>query len=307
MGQTSIPWTDYTFNPVRGCADISPGCDNCYAKAIAIRFPDTMGKWGPKDKGVRIVAPPARWEALRVMNMKSAQRKKPTRIFCASAADILEEWTGPILSYHENRSYTTHITNDGSWTINEADGIRLLTYNDVRGRLWHDVRRNKWLTYQFLTKRTNRLQQRLPEDPPINFQLGASAENQEWAEKRFDDLLRSPVATTFASLEPLLGPIDVAPWLQGPRRLEWIIIGGESGTDSRPCEASWIESIVEQCKGAKVPVFVKQMGSTWAKKRGFFDSDFKAEKIHNLPAHLRVREFPPDAIPQGVPNQESLF
>lgn len=61
----------------------------------------------------------------------------------------------------------------------------------------------------------------------------------------------------FLSLEPLLedlGTLDLA-------GISWCIVGGESGPGARPCNLAWIRSIVEQCKAANVPVFVKQLGS----------------------------------------------
>ena len=99
-----------------------------------------------------------------------------------------------------------------------------------------------------------------PCDWPLpNVWLGTSAENQEQADKRIPSLVQMPAALRFVSLEPLLGPIDLKPkWLE---RLDWVIVGGESGPKARPCNLKWILDIVQQCKAAGVPCFVKQLGT----------------------------------------------
>ena len=80
------------------------------------------------------------------------------------------------------------------------------------------------------------------------------------ADERMPLLLRTPAALRFASVEPMLGPVDLRPWLSDGRRLDWVIVGGESGPGARPCKLSWIREIVDQCARAGVPVFVKQLG-----------------------------------------------
>ena len=90
--------------------------------------------------------------------------------------------------------------------------------------------------------------------------LGVSVEDQRRADERMPLLLRTPAALRFASVEPMLGPVDLRPWLSDGRRLDWVIVGGESGPGARPCKLSWIREIVDQCARAGVPVFVKQLG-----------------------------------------------
>jgi protein gp37 len=147
--------------------------------------------------------------------------------------------------------------------------------------------------------------------------LGVSVEDQATADERIPILLQTPAAVRFISAEPLLGPMDLTRSVQGvcddgcsstarecdeyrrrgkiaccPEcrhpKLDWVIVGGESGPRARPCDLAWIRSITEQCQAAGVPVFVKQLGSQWydraARCGDFADVEF--------PVDLRVREFP---------------
>ena len=67
---------------------------------------------------------------------------------------------------------------------------------------------------------------------------------------------RKKVSGIFLSCEPLLEPVDI----DSPP-VNWVIAGGESGPGARPCDVAWVRSIQDQCKAAKVPVFIKQLGS----------------------------------------------
>lgn len=115
-----------------------------------------------------------------------------------------------------------------------------------------------------------------------NLWLGTSIENQQTADERIPHLLQVPAAVRFLSAEPLLGPVDLnlksdasKHWdgqsfrqssldMQAAdkrgRNIHWVIIGGESGPGARPCNVDWIRGIVDQCKAAGVPCFVKQLG-----------------------------------------------
>jgi protein gp37 len=130
--------------------------------------------------------------------------------------------------------------------------------------------------------------------PLPNVWLGTSVENQATADERIPHLLRVPAAVRFLSMEPLLGPVDLrrvrfAPtqtvdaftgrwsWneayphtdggfadLSGKKEnasIRWVIVGGESGPNSRSCNIDGIRSIIKQCHAAGVPCFVKQLGA----------------------------------------------
>ncbi|MEO1279569.1 MAG: DUF5131 family protein, partial [Planctomycetota bacterium] len=102
--------------------------------------------------------------------------------------------------------------------------------------------------------------------PLSNVWLGTSVEDQAAADERIGHLLRCPAAVRFLSCEPLLGAVDLADWLpwgehDEATKIDWVIAGGESGPGARPCDLAWLRSIVDQCAGARVPCFVKQLGA----------------------------------------------
>jgi protein gp37 len=145
-----------------------------------------------------------------------------------------------------------------------------------------------------------------PLDGPLpNVWCGVSVENQKWADTRIPALAETPAAVRFLSCEPLLGPVDLSPWLGTahecagvpmpsgsipPRAhtvdcctnpvLDWVIVGGESGPGHRPMDIAWLESIAGQCRDAGVPVWVKQ------------DSGPRAGQQGRIPDDLWVHEFP---------------
>lgn len=112
--------------------------------------------------------------------------------------------------------------------------------------------------------------------PLPNVWLGVSVDCQAHADARIPLLLETPAALRFVSAEPLLGQIDFGDalaeqghesggpqgWVVTREPLDWVIVGGETGRDARPCDVEWIRQIVRQCKAAGVPVFVRQIGST---------------------------------------------
>lgn len=112
MGQqTSIAWTDHTFNPWRGCTKISPGCANCYAARDSKRFPAVRGVWG--DEGTRVVAAESTWMEPEKWNRAAAKAGKRRRVFCASLADVFEDWRGPMLDHFETELCVCH--GCGAW------------------------------------------------------------------------------------------------------------------------------------------------------------------------------------------------
>lgn len=152
--------------------------------------------------------------------------------------------------------------------------------------------------------------------PLPNVWLGTSVEDQEAADERIPHLLKCPAAVRFLSCEPLLGPVDLTAYFGGTYvglpgdnvhpnynfGIEWVIAGGESGLGARPCDVAWVRSIVEQCKAASVPVFVKQLGSNAVLKvtpgvEMFSCKDRKGGDPSEWPEDLRVREFPVGATP----------
>jgi len=131
-------------------------------------------------------------------------------------------------------------------------------------RVFDVMRRADWHTFQILTKRADRLEQLASELPwPPNVWMGVSVEREEYT-FRIDHLRRTPAAIKFLSLEPLLGPLqrlDLA-------KIDWVIVGGESGPRARPMDPSWASDIRDQCRRARVPFFFKQWGGRNKKAAG---------------------------------------
>ncbi|MGI0034293.1 MAG: DUF5131 family protein [Nitrososphaera sp.] len=120
--------------------------------------------------------------------------------------------------------------------------------------------------------------------PLKNVWLGVSVENQETADERIPLLLRTPAALRFASYEPALGPVNFGPFLSGGINLDWAIIGGESGPKARRFDLGWAREAIVQYKAAKIPVFMKQLGSVIGPGKG--------GDMSLWPLELRIREIP---------------
>jgi len=121
-----------------------------------------------------------------------------------------------------------------------------------------------WHRFQILTKRSDRLLELNPKlSWNFNIWMGVSVENQEYT-LRVDHLRKVGAKIKFISFEPLLGPIPDL----NLRGIDWVIVGGESGHQARPMDASWAVDIRNQCQKMKVPFFFKQWGGSSRKKTG---------------------------------------
>lgn len=233
MGKDSrIEWTHHTFNPWWGCVKVSAACDHCYAETWARRLGEDV--WGPHSP--RRFFGDAHWKQPLRWNREAADDSVRRRVFCASMADVFEN----------RKELVPH-------------RLRLLELVD-------DTPNLDWL---LLTKRIHLVRKQLPKgyEFPTNVWLGATVEDSESAQKRLSYLLdfKTP-SVRFVSCEPLLGEVDLRPYLkrsaQGTR-IDWVIAGGESGAGARPMEPQWPDKIREQCQQAKVPFHFKQWGH-WA-------------------------------------------
>lgn len=253
--QGGIAWTDATFNPVRGCRKLSAGCAHCYAAELSRVNPGVLGTWGAN--GQRVVSPDG-WEArFDAWEKKAAKAGKPMRVFVNSMWDPGE---GPDVNGKEGR-----------------DGPRA-EYLPVLLKLVQIARRCPHLQLQMLTKRPwnlvvwwRKLAWYMTDDAtgktvewPTNLWVGASTENQEEADERIPWLMQFPAAVRFLSVEPMLGPVDLAGWAIDAEgsypldRLAWVIAGCESGRGARPMGLGWVRSLRDQCVAAGVPFFFKQ-------------------------------------------------
>ena len=142
---------------------------------------------------------------------------------------------------------------------------------DYLSDVWNTMLEADWHQYQILTKRpipAARLIKDLGLELPPHIWLGVSVESQEWANRRIPVLLDIPAKVRFLSCEPLLGPLDLAPYMDG---LDWVIDGGESGSGRRPASYDWFRSIRDQCAVGGVAYFHKQGNAYWSGKDRILD------------------------------------
>jgi protein gp37 len=243
-------------------------------------------------------------------------------VFCASLADVFED--RPELEHPRRRLFelisdTPHLDwllltkrPENAWWMLQRE------YNDRVGAVLsaaHDGRGTVPTVW-----------------PLPNVWLGVTAEDQERADERIPILLATPAAVRFVSYEPALGPIDFScsvgsgcgalslGWTfsagQGdhhpsgdgrggwwsdlghmpgePPQVDWVIVGGESGSRARPFDVQWARDTITQGRAAGTPVFVKQLGAVPVTEGRELDlvHDRKGGDMSEWPEDLRVREFP---------------
>ncbi|RYE46698.1 MAG: phage Gp37/Gp68 family protein [Hyphomicrobiales bacterium] len=229
---SSIEWTEATWNPVAGCTIVSPGCTNCYAMRLAHRL-DLMGL--DKYEGLtRRSGGRAKWNgAIRLdhgtLDLPRAWRRGRL-IFVNSMSDL----------FHED--------------------VPLAFIQ----RVFMTMEETPRHTYQVLTKRAERLKELSPHIRwPQNVWMGVSVENTDYVD-RIDFLRDTGARVKFLSLEPLLGPLDNL----NLSSIDWVIAGGESGPGARPMDIEWVRSIRDQCEAAGVAFHFKQWGGVNKKRAG---------------------------------------
>ncbi len=318
--KSKIEWTDTTWNPVRGCTKISPGCKNCYAETFAERWRGVPGHPYEQGFGLRLVPEkldePLRW-------------KKPRRIFVNSMSDLFQE--GVPAEFIDQVFMRMARCHWHTFQVLTKRPERMLKYLQ---RFMPDGQ--GWLTPNGRNAVTASCSLADNNFPIRNVWLGISVENQQYADERIPLLLQTPAAKRFVSYEPALGPVDFSricdgtydavegtnfedlnPWPDRHTHLDWVIVGGESGPGARPFNVQWARSVVQQCKAAGVACFVKQLGGSpmehpsqireWPpeSQRRFkcLDTvgplvkmmlqDRKGGDMAEWPDDLRVRQFPP--------------
>ncbi|WP_174297247.1 phage Gp37/Gp68 family protein [Sphingomonas bacterium] len=244
--RSAIEWTDHTFNGWIGCTKIGPGCDHCYAEVLATT---RLGvPWGPGAQRRRTAA--STWNQPRRWNRRAAAAGVRERVFCSSLADVFD---------------------------NEVSA-------EWRADLFRLIRETPNLDWLLVTKRIGNAA-RMAEVAggwPANVWLGATIVSQAEADRDAPKLLSTDgPRIRFLSMEPLLGPVDLTmlhyagltninaltgahglamPMQGAGPRLDWIIVGGESGPGARPMHPGWVRSLRDQCASVGVPLFFKQWG-----------------------------------------------
>jgi protein gp37 len=232
MADTSIEWTDATWNPVAGCTILTAGCTNCYAMRMAARL-EAMGV--EKYKGLtRKSGGRAKWTGKLFLDRKSlaipATWSKPRRVFVNSMSDL----------FH-------------------AD-----VPTDFIAEVWQVMADTPRHTYQILTKRPDRMIEIVPSLRKLpNVWLGTSVEDDRVLH-RIDELRRVPAAIRFISFEPLIGSVAGA----NLSDIHWAIVGGESGPQARYMDPAWVDEIFEASGRYGAAFFFKQWGGRNKKATG---------------------------------------
>ena len=221
MSQSSIEWTEMTWNPTTGCTKVSAGCKFCYAEIMSRRL-QAMGVEKYKD-GFQLrlhqdaLLIPYTW-------------KSPKIVFVNSMSDLFHKDVP--LSFIQ--------------------------------KVFKTMNENPQHTFQVLTKRADIL---LKHDKYLswshNIWMGVSVENEN-VKSRIDYLRQTNARVKFLSCEPLIGPLQN----MNLEKIDWVIVGGESGRKPRPMDVDWVLEIQSQCLKSKVAFFFKQWGGTNKKKTG---------------------------------------
>lgn len=276
--KTGIEWTDATWNPVTGCSKVSAGCKHCYAEREWPRMTKLVPAYAGRDftdvrtHGDRLDQP-IRWAKRRMIFVNSMS----DLFHPAVPDDFIDSVFGVMWACLYGR--------------NEQDGhiFQVLTKRADRMRDYFSTdRREAWarsavhhgggIDPDGIWDQTMNY-----EGPHPRIWLGVSVEDQAAADERIPLLLDTPAAVRWISAEPLLGPVSLR-WLaafpenapnvslhpsgttnhlDGLRRLDWVVVGGESGPKARPMHPQWARSLRDQCQAAGVSFLFKQWGE-WA-------------------------------------------
>jgi protein gp37 len=234
MADTSIEWTDATWNPVAGCTVLTAGCTNCYAMRMAARL-EAMGT-----------------EKYQGLTRKSGKRAVWTGKITLDekALDIPKAWSKPRRVFVNSMSDLFHPEVPVNFIL----------------LVWQVMQATPRHTYQILTKRPERMAEVLAGTDFAtlpNVWLGASIEDGNVLD-RLDTIRSVPAAVRFVSLEPLIGSVangDLA-------GIDWAIVGGESGPGAREMKPEWVDEIEAMCRRSGTAFFFKQWGGKNKKAAG---------------------------------------
>jgi protein gp37 len=286
MKNSNIEWTDHTFNPWEGCTKVSPGCANCYAATRNARFGGgTATNWGKGAPRRRTSAEnwkqPVKWNREAAWNERDAEAcgRDPgprPRVFCASLADWLDdevpiEWLADLLALIQATPYLDWLLltkRPQNWRARMREALEVLREESAGDGETSAVQVMvaKWLAGH----------------APGNVWIGTTAEDQPRADERIPHLLRIPARARFLSCEPLLGPVRLGGALYSDydkaarqdqllvpaggftnAKVNWVIVGGESGPGARPMHPQWARDLRDECEEAGTHFFFKQWGE-WA-------------------------------------------
>lgn len=309
---SSIEWTDATWNPVTGCDEVSPGCAHCYAKTFAERWRGIEGHHFEQGFDLRLwhsrLDQPLRW-------------KRPRRIFVNSMSDLFHEDVPD--SFIDLVFAVMSAADHHVFQILTKRPERMRNYLLHRSdtRLWESLKA-RWPNDD--EGRREALRARLTGSPtapaPLeNVWLGVSIENRRFV-SRADVLRQTPAAVRFISAEPLLGPLvpedfgrGYGDFLFGPgaerkwpdghvgpmldlRGIDWLIVGGESGPRHRRVDPAWVRALRDYSQlqipgtpwAARTSFFFKQWGGVRSKAGG---RELDGTTWNEFPRHLLPSQF----------------
>ena len=311
---SSIEWLNggETWNPIKArrksdgkkgwaCVRISPGCEHCYSEAQNVQCGSNPTRHGT---GLKYTVPSLDQVELYLdeeVLMQPLHWRKGKLVFPCSMTDwmadfVPDEWRDKMLAVMALTQQHTYLS---------------LTKRADRQQKYMTALRREGPTHGYVALMYGRPARAFPSEfkhlpfnnesrmpwPLPNLWLGVSAEDQQRADERIPQLLQTPAAIRWASLEPLLGPITLTKYLNaveftghlseqpkdgdidlrdnadfhhlanaafrhiGGELLDWGVIGLESGGKARPGNIEWIRHLVMQFRAAGVPVFVKQLGA----------------------------------------------
>lgn len=311
---TTIAWAQRSWNPLKGCSMARGselgGCERCYACRLAAT---RLGGPGQPYEGLaRVTRSGPRWTGeVRFVPEHLEDPLKwqaPSRIFTASMSDphhehVPWEWLDQIAAVIQLSHWHEHLL-----LTKRAERLREYwahpeTEARVHGAMAQLVLRSSRAA---MASRTYR--QQPYRFPPANLWLGVSVEDPATAERRIPDLLATNAAVKWVSYEPALASVNFHRVADGrgytfdalSRKggiafregvgLDWVVVGGESGPGARAMKAGWAKDVIDQCRDAGVPVFMKQAGTLLAREWGCRDR--KGEDVTEFPEAFRVREYP---------------
>ena len=283
MADTKIDWATDVWNPVTGCTPAGAGCANCYAKGIAKRF------WGNrKFSDVQChddrLDQPLRWRKPRTIFVnsmgdlfhKDVPEEFIDRVFAAIAVCswhtfiVLTKRPERMREYLSNRNKCVDCWEDAAHEDHDiVEQVRFDDFPNESNTMLEKLRR--------VEEGMDNIS-RYSKRPLPNLILGVSASNQAEVDRAVPFLLDTPAACRCVSLEPLLGPVSLR--IEGAEtgtlynaltgefsgnddrgpRLDWVIVGGETGKNARPMYSTWVKTVRDQCKAAGTAFFFKQWG-----------------------------------------------
>ena len=268
---SKIEWTDTTWNVITGCTQISPACQNCYAKAMTKRLQGMANahfkRQFPEDSVLRFNDDGSINDLVFKGEYRALYPQSKAKLKYISGWDKVIFHTDMLGHIFDTKKYPSGckvFVNSMSDTFHED-----ISFLDLEN-LFFVMQARSDLTFLILTKRPLRMWDFIISYPDMikqNMIFGVTAENQEFAYNRITKLLKIKEQAkktfdmdikVFVSCEPLLEPIDLSDYIKG---LDWVIVGGErANKKGRAMEYKWVKKIYTQCKKHGVPFFFKQWG-----------------------------------------------